>query len=614
MNFTDNGAKNVNIPAFYLPNFIGNQKPHPMTLNDPAVQQTLKASPAITSTSTGKLIPYPFPSPADWRDQWIYFLLIDRFNNPFTSPQPDVVPCNTYQGGNFAGIRQRLPYLRELGAGAIWLSPVLINPQWFTDYWGGYGVFDFLRIEPRFCTDPAAARQNPSLADKEFRELVDEVHAMGMYVIVDIVLNHTGDLFNYEGMQDTREYRPQGEYKIFWRNEDGVPQSAWTDIENVSGLKIDEGVWPEELQQDEYFRRKGGNGVDGDFGRLKELATDYKEPVTGVYPVRSHLIRAYQYLIAKFDLDGFRIDTLQYIEPQFARIFGNAMREYALSIGKKNFFTFGEVWQDDDEERIAEFIGRNTHKDDDLIGVDAAIDFPMRRRLVDVCKGFAPPSVLANHLDRRREALKKIVSSHGDAGKYYVTFLDNHDLNERFHNPEFPGQTKLALTCMMTMQGISCIYYGTEQALSGRGDRREFVREALWGRPDAFSNSNPLFQHIKDLSQLIREQPVLRYGRQYFRACSGNGLDFDYSPFQGGVISFSRILNEKEILVVANTHLEEPATVHVIVDKNLNTEGKLLNILFPFEQRGPVANACSTNGNYRTVLVTIQPGEAMVLG
>jgi len=164
------------------------------------------------------------------------------------------------------------------------------------------------------------------------------------------------------------------------------------------------------------------------------------------------------------------------------------------------------------------------------------------------------------------------------------------------------------------MQGISCIYYGTEQALSGRGDRREFVREALWGRPDAFSNTNPLFQHIKDLSQLIREQPVLRYGRQYFRACSGNGLDFDYSPFQGGVISFSRILNEKEILVVANTHLEEPATVHVIVDKNLNTEGKLLNILFPFEQRGPVANACSTNGNYRTVLVTIQPGEAMVLG
>ena len=457
---------------------------------------------------------------------------------------------------------------------------------------------DFLRIEPRFCTDPEAARQNPSVADKEFRELVDEAHAMGIYVIVDIVLNHTGDLFNYEGMQDTQGIsNPQGEYKIFWRNQDGVPQSEWTEIENVEGLSINEGVWPEELQQDEYFRRKGGDGNEGDFGRLKELATEYKDPGTGIYPVRSHLISAYQYLIAKFDLDGYRIDTLQYIEPQFARIFGNAMREYALSIGKKNFFTFGEVWQDDDEERIAEFIGRNTQKDDELIGVDAAIDFPMRKRLVDVCKGFAPPSVLARHFDRRRETLKKIVSSHGDAGKYYVTFLDNHDLNERFHNPQFPEQTKLALTCMMTMQGISCIYYGTEQGLDGHGDRREYVREALWSRPDGFSTTNPLYQHIKDLGQLISEQPALRYGRQYFRICSGNGVDFDYSPFQGGVISFSRVLNEKEILVVANTHVDQPATVHVVVDKNLNAEGKILNILFPFESRGPVPNACTTTGN-----------------
>ena len=68
-----------------------------MTLNDPAVLQAFKGQPRDYSTSTGKLIPYPFPSPADWRDQWIYFVLIDRFNNPFVLPNPDVVPCNTYQ-------------------------------------------------------------------------------------------------------------------------------------------------------------------------------------------------------------------------------------------------------------------------------------------------------------------------------------------------------------------------------------------------------------------------------------------------------------------------------------------------------------------------------------
>jgi hypothetical protein len=65
---------------------------------------------------------------------------------------------------------------------------------------------------------------------------------------------------------------------------------------------------------------------------------------------------------------------------------------------------------------------------------------------------------------------------------------------------------------------------------------------------------------------------------------------------------------------VANTHIDEPATVHVVVDKNLNEDGKILNILFPFANRGPATNACTTNGEYRTVLVTVQPGEAIVLG
>jgi glycosidase len=585
-----------------------------MKLTDQAVIQTMKAEPSKTLTSNKKLIPYPFPSPADWRDLWIYFLLVDRFDNPFDPPNPFEFPCNVYQGGNFAGIRQRLNYLKELGVGAIWLSPVLINPQWFKEYWGGYGILDFLRIEPRFCTDPELARNDPSVADKEFRELVDEAHALGIYVILDIVLNHTGDLFSYEGMQDEKEYRNAGEYNIFWRNEQGEPQGEWTEIGDVQDLSINEGVWPKELQRDAYFRRKGGNGIDGDISRLKELVTDYHEPGSNFFPVRNYLIRAYQYLIAKFDIDGYRIDTLQYIEPDFARAFGNAVREYALAIGKKNFFTFGEVWQEDDEQKIAQFIGRDTEIESQLIGVDAAIDFPMRRRLVSVCKGFSSPAELARHFDLRRETLRKIVSSHGDAGKYYVTFLDNHDINERFHNPEFPDQTKLALTCLMTLQGISCIYYGTEQGLNGRGDRREFVREALWGYQDSFSQTHPLYNHIRDLSRLLKRQPALRYGRQYFRPCSGNGIEFDYSNFPGGLIAFSRILNEQELLIVANTNVDEPISVHVVVDTSLNQEGKILNILFPFDKVGPLENPCTTIGDFRTVQLTVPPGGAWVIG
>lgn len=311
----------------------------------------------------------------------------------------------------------------------------------------------------------------------------------------------------------------------------------------IGNLPREAGVWPEDFQRSNYFRCRGTyerspDPTMGDFDRLKELVAEYQIPGISIYPVRNHLIRAYQYLIAKFDLDGYRIDTLQYIESDFARVFGNAMREYALSIGKKNFFTFGEVWQDDQEDKIAEFVGRNTLKEEDLIGVDAAIDFPMRKRLVAVCKGFAAPSELAAPFDYRRQVLKTVVSSHGDVGRYYITFLDNRDLNERFHNEAYPEQTGLALTCLMTMQGIPCIYYGTEHGLSGHGDRRECAREALWGHQNAFSPDQVFFKTIKELSALRDRQAALRFGRQYFRVCSGNQTDFGYSPYPGGLLLF----------------------------------------------------------------------------
>jgi glycosidase len=369
--------------------------------------------------------------------------------------------------------------------GALWLSPVLYNPQWFGDYWGGYGITDFLRIEPRFCKDPAEALKDPVLADREFRDLVDAAHSQGIYVILDIVLNHVGDPFNYEGMRDSAPWRENGEYEVFWRDNGGTPQGNWTGVETISAKSRANGIWPQELQRNDYFRRKGsvndaGDITRGDFDRLKELVTEYLDDEK--YPVRNHLIRSYQYLIAKFDLDGFRIDTLQYVEPDFARVFGNAMREFGLSIGKKNFFTFGEVWQDNNEAAIARFIGRNTLKDEDIIGVDAAIDFPMRKRLCDVIKCNAAPKVLADQFDERRKTLKTIVSSQGDAGKNYVAFLDNHYLNERFH--------------------------------------------------------------------------------------------------QQGVLAFSRILNDRELVVVVNTHTTATLTVAVVVDANLNPLSSTWKLLF----------------------------------
>src|SRR5690242_16492974 len=137
----------------------------------------------ISVDGRSRQIAVPFPSPTDWRDTWIYFLMVDRFNNPVQPPASTLLhppiafdaPFGEFQGGTFEGVRQRLGYLRDLGVGAIWLSPVLKNCQYETGTFHGYGIQDFLHAEPRFSSDPAAARANPAIADDELAALVDEI-------------------------------------------------------------------------------------------------------------------------------------------------------------------------------------------------------------------------------------------------------------------------------------------------------------------------------------------------------------------------------------------------------------------------------------------------------
>ncbi|MFZ2070345.1 MAG: alpha-amylase family glycosyl hydrolase [Halobacteriota archaeon] len=101
-----------------------------------------------------------FPSPRDWRDQFIYFLLVDRFDNkedtippydPKTAPRGrNSEQAGKFQGGNLKGITRRLDYIRNLGCRAIWLSPIFKNRQEKSDTYHGYGIQHFLEIDKRF--------------------------------------------------------------------------------------------------------------------------------------------------------------------------------------------------------------------------------------------------------------------------------------------------------------------------------------------------------------------------------------------------------------------------------------------------------------------------------
>jgi glycosidase len=539
-------------------------------------------------------LPAPFPSPLDWRDCTIYFLMLDRFNNPAAPPaQPWNVPTTSRQGGTFAGVTAQLPYIQALGAKAIWLSPVLKNP-WSENAnmtYPGYATQDFINLDRRFASD-----QTLPTAEIEFRKLVDTAHGLGLYVIQDIVINHSARVFDYFIGGATQSAPgwlnlPLGQQPpVQWLNGYAQPLGNWQNASPVPGAGVDDAVWPVELQQPLFYRREGNRASDtigaqgfvpGDFGTMRQHCAEYDATVPGqeairaqygAFPVLSILARCYQYLIAKYDLDGFRIDTVKYVRPDIVENFCNAMRETALSLGKKNFFTFGEIW--DSDTNIDSFVGRHSSEIDSG-GLDAALDYPLFYNLPGAVKGFNDVATLWQMFQARNAAEENIVSSHAEVGRYFVSFIDNHDQNQRFNAPgTFATQVTQALACLYTLQGIPCLYYGTEQGLTGLPSLNalECTREPLWGvQPaPAFDPTNSFYTDIQKIIALRNSTPALRYGRLYFRELSSQNNVFGQGFGPGGVIAFSRVLSDAEVVTVANTSTTKTFTGFVLVDLDIN--------------------------------------------
>lgn len=148
-----------------------------------------------------------FSSPADWRDEVLYFLLPDRFSDGNEGDRelltrPDIQDLRIapsrpnwnwknwadsgrrWQGGNLQGIRSQLGYLNDLGITSIWVGPIF-KQRARLDTYHGYGIQDFLEVDPRFGT-----RQ-------DLFDLVASAHDQGMRIILDIIMNHSGDNWGY---------------------------------------------------------------------------------------------------------------------------------------------------------------------------------------------------------------------------------------------------------------------------------------------------------------------------------------------------------------------------------------------------------------------------------
>jgi|WetSurSiteA1Bulk_404760.scaffolds.fasta_scaffold04729_2 glycosidase len=526
-----------------------------------------------------------FASPDNWKDQIIYHLLIDRFNsseqnippyNPKTTPLlRNNLEGDNWQGGKIKGITDRLDYIRDLGCNTVRLSPLFKNRNEMNTY-HGYGIQNFLEVDPRFGTL------------RDLQALTKKAHKMDMYIILEIVLNYTGDNWAYPGKDYCYYYTGERYNFGHWRVADPVIGIQWPD----------DAIWPIEFQNPDWYNRKGQirnwshspEFKEGDFFSLKKLDILNLK-------VLSSLIQIYKYWIAIADIDGYIIDAAKHIEESSAAIFVRAIKEYSCKIGKRNFFIFGEINE------------RNKYMKDYLKNLslyyvetknfsfyDSLLDYPLAALLEGVIKGYINPEELI----KRYEGFNENDFGYSEKINYFITFIDNHDqesklMKGRFlYNNIYIRQIILAIGYLLTSLGIPCIYYGSEQGFDGGGEKEwyqdKYKRECMFGGNwGAFSTSghhffnrkNSIYKEISKIAKIRQHEIALRYGRQYFREISNNGLDFNY-PFDSKCsLAYSRILDDIEILIVINLD-NNIRDVWVTVDSCLSPEGrKLKNLLKP---------------------------------
>lgn len=542
----------------------------------------------------------------EWREEFIYFVLVDRFHDGRARrpvPGPGRSPGwgggeqhRRFCGGTLAGIREGLGYVQDLGCTALWLSPIFENdgaPDPDSTSYHGYGIRNYLAVDPRFGTRQDLVR------------LVDEAHRRGMRVFLDAVANHAGDVFHYAG---------------------GPKQYA----DDHRQYEIGEWVHPDypvpvELRNPAYYHRRGEirawawdslpETQWGDFFNLKGFNND--ETPEGL-ALQEILIRCHRYWIREADIDGYRMDAVKHMGEMAVARFCQAMREYAHAVGKRDFFLFGELVAGD--EAINRYAGPNTpgQRGDRTVfyGLNSVLDFPLYWVLPGVIKGARPPSDLVN----RYEALRERALSRGELGRYLVTFIDNHDQigqprKARFARGASDEQVIAGVGFLLCALGTACIYYGTEQGFSGEGPGEEAVREAMFdGADPACSFLNPecrIYQEVAAIARIHREQPALRFGRMYFREVSGNGRDFGLPEAHPCTLAFSRLLAEDELLVAYNTSTSEARADCVAVDRHL--AGDAGRMRFLYGKSGEVAVEQVAGGETRFVQLPLLPMQFVIL-
>ena len=518
-----------------------------------------------------------------FQDQVLYFTIPDRFSdgtdaNDCGDYAGTCVPNDTqanvlthgflpsdrgyYHGGDLAGLRSKLSYLADMGVTAVWVGPVFKNKSVQVDStnlyghssgYHGYWILDFQQVDPHLGTN------------QEFQDLVNDAHALGIQVFMDIITNHTADVIQLEGNAGYRNKvdfpyldangQPfdDADYAYYGQDPYTFPAVDLTSFPYLPTIPAGEenAKNPAWLNDPLMYHNRGNtnfsgeNSKYGDFFGLDDLWTERKDVVDG-------MIDIYQYWIDNYGVDGFRIDTTKHVNMEFWQKFGPDILAAAETAGIQDFFAFGEVF---DQAFGSSFMSEFSTKGK----LQSTIDFGFQ--LAD--RAFASQN-------GPTDGLKDFFATDdyytdADSNAYIQpTFVGNHDMgrigyflvtdNPGAADAELLARSKLAQALMYFARGTPVIYYGDEQGFVGDGGDKlarqdmfpslvpEYNDDDLIGTnattaDDNFDPTHPIYQALASYAEVRQDNPALRSGAQIHR----------YSGSTPGVYAFSRIGRDEKI-------------------------------------------------------------------
>lgn len=415
----------------------------------------------IYKTSTQVEVTKNNSSSFDWDEAVIYMTCTDRFYDGNTSNNKaynttdvfDKEGSLSYHGGDFAGLEQKLDYLEDLGVNTIWITPIVENSDTKTDDgngneipstgYHGYWASDFTKLNPHLGTEA------------EFKSLISAVHARGMKLMVDVVLNHAG----------------YGTENYF--------NSILTDT-NGNTVKM---------------LRDDSNTVTGDdvydaLSKLPDFVTENED-------VMNQLVEWQTDWVKKYDIDYYRVDTVKHVNSETWAAFKNALTE-----------------ADAEFKMIGEYSGAGYGNTAGELGtgrMDSLLDFDYNDQAVNFVSGNVEGA--ESFLESRNNSINNtatlgaFLSSHDED-----SLVDKLTKEKGMTEEQALNAAKVAAALQLTSKGQTVIYYGEELGQHGlnnypiQSNRYDFDWAALESQK---TDASSMYNHYKKLLAIRNDYSAL---------------------------------------------------------------------------------------------------------